>query len=147
MLSDDYIEKEYNRLTSLMKSAEKPKWTKEQIERYRMAANMVQESPEVFVPVTVKAMATRFIDALDEITRLNHTAVFPILSIEEVKALNGEMINIHYIGSCTEYIKDVTAPYYGKYEQYIQEYNGMLRPCDLRLQYYGKQWFASRIEA
>lgn len=36
------------------------------------------------------------------------------------------------------------APYYGKLEQYVQKYNGMLRACDLPSKYYGEAWLAYR---
>lgn len=66
------------------------------------------------------------------------------LPLAEVHKLDGDLIHIHFIGFCKGVCEDVCAPYYSKYEQYIQEYNGMLRPCNLPLKYYGEAWLAQR---
>lgn len=65
------------------------------------------------------------------------------LPLDEVKPLDGEKIWIHFIGM-QDGLPDEFAPYYGKQEQYIQHYNGMIRPCDLPLKYYGVSWIALR---
>ena len=65
------------------------------------------------------------------------------LTIEQLREMDGDKINIHYIGACAGFYENETAPYYGNHEQYIQRYNGMLRACDLPLKYYGTQWIAT----
>ena len=65
------------------------------------------------------------------------------LSIEQLREMDGDKINIHFIGDCAGFYEDKTAPYYGDHEQYIQRYNGMFRACDLPLKYYGTQWTAT----
>jgi len=66
------------------------------------------------------------------------------LTVEELRKMDGDKVYIHYIGPCDGFYEDETAPYYGKYEQYVQEYNGMLRACDLPLKYYRVTWLAYR---
>lgn len=66
-----------------------------------------------------------------------------LLTIEQLQEMDGDKINIHYIGACAGFYENKTAPYYGDHEQYIQRYNGMLRACDLPLKYYGTQWIAT----
>lgn len=66
------------------------------------------------------------------------------LTPEVLRELNGDKIFIRYIWTCKGFYADETAPYYGKFEQYVHEYNGMLRACDLPLKYYGKTWMAYR---
>ncbi len=66
------------------------------------------------------------------------------LTLEELREMDGDKIYIHYIGPCEGFYEDEMAPYYGKYEQYVQEYNGMLRACDLPLKYYRVTWLAYR---
>lgn len=65
------------------------------------------------------------------------------LTLEELREMDGDKINIHYIGACAGFYEDETAPYYGDHEKCIQRYNGMLRACDLPLKYYGTQWTAT----
>ncbi len=65
-----------------------------------------------------------------------------LLKLEELQSMAGDKIYIHYIGSCEGFYPDEEAPYFGKYEQYIHEYNGMLRACDLPLRYYNQSWIA-----
>lgn len=65
------------------------------------------------------------------------------LTLEQLREMDGDKINIHYIGACAGFYEDETAPYYGDHEQYIQRYNGMLRACGLPLKYYGTQWTAT----
>lgn len=58
--------------------------------------------------------------------------------------MDGDKVYIQFIGACKGFYDDEYAPYYGKYEQYVQKYNGMLRACDLPLKYYGESWLAYR---
>lgn len=55
-----------------------------------------------------------------------------------------DKIYIQHIGACKGFFDDEYAPYYGKLEQYVQKYNGMLRACDLPSKYYGEAWLAYR---
>ena len=65
------------------------------------------------------------------------------LTIQKLREMDGDKINIHFIGDCAGFYEDETSPYYGDHEQYIQRYNGVLRACDLPLKYYGTQWTAT----
>lgn len=65
------------------------------------------------------------------------------LTLEQLREMDGDKINIHFIGDCAGFYEDEISPYYGDHEQYIQRYNGMLRVCDLPLKYYGTQWTAT----
>lgn len=66
------------------------------------------------------------------------------LTLDELREMDGDKVYIQFIGACKGFYDDEYAPYYGKYEQYVQKYNGMLRACDLPLKYYGESWFAYR---
>lgn len=66
------------------------------------------------------------------------------LTVDELREINGDKIQIRYIGDLKDFYDDEVAPYFGKYEQYIQEHNGMLRTFDLPLTWYGKEWLAYR---
>ena len=66
------------------------------------------------------------------------------LTQDELRDLDGDKIFIQYIGPCEGFYDDEYAPYYGRYEQYVQKYNGMLRACDLPLKYYGNSRIAYR---
>ncbi len=66
------------------------------------------------------------------------------LTLDELRKMEGDKIHIHYIGPREGFCEYEVAPYYGKYEQYVQEYNGMLRVCDLPLKYYMVTWLAYR---
>ena len=66
------------------------------------------------------------------------------LTLDELRQMDGEKIHIRYVNHCKTFYNDEIAPYYGKDEQYIQRYNGMLRACDLPLKYYGEEWLAYR---
>lgn len=78
------------------------------------------------------------IDALRRVQPANEP-----LTLEQLRQMDGDKINIHYIGHCKGFWEDVIAPYYGKYEQYVCEYNGMIRATDLPLQYFGTEWTAT----
>lgn len=65
------------------------------------------------------------------------------LTLEQLREMDGDKINIHYIGDCAGFYEDETATYYGDLEQYIQRDNGLLRACNLPLKYYGKKWTAT----
>lgn len=67
-----------------------------------------------------------------------------LLTLDELRQMDGDKIYIQYIGACKGFYDDEYAPYYGQNEQYVQKYNGMLRACDLPLKYYGKTWIAYR---
>lgn len=64
------------------------------------------------------------------------------LTLEELREMDGDKIYIQHIGACKGFSDDEYAPYYGKLEQYVQKYNGMLRACDLPYKYYGEAWLA-----
>lgn len=66
------------------------------------------------------------------------------LTLEELREMDGDKIYIQHIGACKGFFDDEYAPYYGKLEQYVQKYNGMLRACDLPSKYYGEAWLAYR---
>lgn len=66
------------------------------------------------------------------------------LTLNELRKMDGDKIHIRFIGTCKGFYDDEYAPYYGRQEQYIQKYNGMLRACDLPLKYYGEAWLAYR---
>lgn len=65
-----------------------------------------------------------------------------MLSIKEVKNINGEKIHIQYIGTCAGFYKDEDAIYYGKSEKFIRETNGNLEAVELPIKYYGTSWVA-----
>lgn len=44
---------------------------KQVVEDYKYAATMVAEEPEAFMPDTIKTLANRFLEAIEEIERLN----------------------------------------------------------------------------
>lgn len=122
------------------------------IETLRGMADMLdgpQNAGNLFVP----AIIGRFREAADTIERLEaENAALRAqqeqqnepLTLDELREMDGEKIYIRYIGHCKNFCEDKTAPYYGKNEQYIQHYNGMLQACDLPLQYYGEEWLAYR---
>lgn len=66
------------------------------------------------------------------------------LTLDELWEMDGDKIYIKFIGACKRFYDDEYAPYYGRHEQYVQKYNGMLRACYLPLKYYGKAWLAYR---
>lgn len=66
------------------------------------------------------------------------------LTLDELREMDGDKVYIKFIGACKGFYDDEYAPYFGKYEQYVQKYNGMLRVCDLPLKYYGESWLAYR---
>lgn len=66
------------------------------------------------------------------------------LTLDELRQMDGKKIYIRYINHCKIFYNDEISPYYGKNEQYIQRYNGVLRACDLPLKYYGEEWLAYR---
>lgn len=68
------------------------------------------------------------------------------LTLTELEQMEGDKIYIEYMSNCTIF-NNTYAPYYGKYQQYIMEHNGMLRGTDLLLQYYGKMWIAYRYKS
>lgn len=82
--------------------------------------------------------------ALDALKREAAEAANDPLTLEELREMDGDKIHIRYIGTCRGFYADEEAPYYGKYEQYVQKYNCMLRACDLPLKYYGDTWLAYR---
>jgi len=89
-----------------------------------------------------KRWTERIRKKLADVTDINVGDKKPMpLSYGAVKALNGEKVHICYMAGWPE---SKCVPYYGQHEQYIEEYNGMLRATDLPLQYYGREWVAYR---
>lgn len=66
------------------------------------------------------------------------------LPLDELREMDGDKIYIKFIGVLKGFNDDGYAPYYGQHEQYVEEYNGMLRVRGLPLKYYVESWVAYR---
>ena len=94
------------------------------------------------IPQKAERWAERIHEKLADVTDINVGDKKPMpLSYGAVKALNGEKVHICYMSGWPD---SKCVPYYGQHEQYIEEYNGMLKATDLPLQYYGREWVAYR---
>ena len=67
------------------------------------------------------------------------------LTTDELRIMQGDRIDIRHIGQCEGFYKDVIAPYFGTFEQYICNHDGRLTAVHLPLEHYGKQWLAYRF--
>ncbi len=93
---------------------------------------------------TEEAVTAAYVEGLAALRAQQEAEKNEPLTLEELREMDGDKIHIHYIGPCKGFYENEVAPYYGKCEQYVQEYNGMLRACALPLKYYGTHWIAYR---
>lgn len=84
------------------------------------------------------------LDELEQSAKCIEIEAVKPLTLDELQALDGDKIYIHYIGACQGFYKDGFAPYFGRHALAVQEYDGAIHACNLPLAQYGKGWLAYR---